>query len=396
MLDSGSTILAWLRERTGEMSALLQRLAAAESPSMEPAAQGEAFEILAVELEKLGFEVERVAGIEVGDHLLARPRPHEWRAARKSEHPPQLLLGHLDTVWPLGTIERMPLRTEEGRLHGPGVFDMKGGLVQMLFALRALREHDLVAGLAPIVLVNSDEEIGSVESRPHIERLASAAARAFVLEPSFGPSGSLKTGRKGIGQFTIRVRGVASHAGLDPRRGASAILELSHQVQRLFELSDLERGTTVNVGEIDGGLRPNVVAPTAKAVAEVRIATPAEANRIEAAIRGLKPVGEATSLQIEGGFDRPPLEPTARNRALWDRARAAADALRIPLEEAAVGGASDGNFTSLHTATLDGLGAVGDGAHAEHEHVVVERLPERAALLAMLVQEPADGTGQDQ
>jgi glutamate carboxypeptidase len=388
MGDPGPAILAWLRARTGEISALLERLVAAESPSLCPRAHREAFEILAGELDGLGFEVERVAGTEVGDHLLARPRPREWAAAGANADPPQLLVGHMDTVWPLGTIERMPVRIEDGRLHGPGAFDMKGGLAQMVFALRALREHDLAPGLAPTVFINSDEEIGSVESRIHVERLATDSARAFVLEPSFGPSGCLKTGRKGIGEFTISVTGVASHAGLDPRTGASAILELSHQVQRLFELNDLERGTTVNVGHIDGGLSPNVVAPAAKAVAEVRVASAAEAARVEEAIRELEPVEEATSLDVTGGFGRPPLVPTARNQALWDRARAAAGSLGIALQEAAVGGASDGNFTSKHTATLDGLGAVGDGAHAEHEHVLVDRLPERAALLAMLLREP--------
>ena len=387
MGDSGAAILAWLRERTGEITALLELLVAAESPSLTPKAQRDALEILTGELDELGFEVERVPGIEVGDQLLARPRPREWKAAR-ADGQTQLLLGHLDTVWPLGTIERMPLRTEEGRLHGPGAFDMKGGLAQMLFALRALRERDLAPLLAPTVFISSDEEIGSVESRPHIERLASEAARAFVLEPSFGPAGRLKTARKGVAEFTIIVKGVASHAGLDPAGGASAILELSHQVQRLYELSDLERGTTVNVGHIDGGLRPNVVAPAAKAVADVRVTSPDEAARIEAAIRALEPVSKATSLEIEGGFERPPLAPTPRNRALWERAEAIAHGLGIPLQQAAVGGASDGNLTSMHTATLDGLGAVGDGAHAQHEHVVVDRLPERAALLAMLVREP--------
>jgi glutamate carboxypeptidase len=392
MGDPGAAILASLRERTDEITALLERLVAAESPSLTPEAHREALEILAGELDELGFEVERVPGIEVGSHLLARPRPREWKAAGDDEQT-QLLLGHIDTVWPLGTLERMPLRTEEGRLHGPGAFDMKGGLAQMLFALRALRERDLAPRLAPTVFINSDEEIGSVESRPHIERLAGEAARALVLEPSFGPAGHLKTARKGVGQFTIRVKGVASHAGLDPAAGASAVLELSHQVQRLFELSDLERGTTVNVGRIDGGVRPNVVAPAAKAVADVRVASPEEAARVEEAIRALEPVGEATSLEVDGGFERPPLVPTPRNLALWERAEAIARELGLPLRDAAVGGASDGNLTSAYTATLDGLGAVGDGAHAEREHVLIDRLPERAALLAMLLREPPIASG---
>jgi glutamate carboxypeptidase len=279
----------------------------------------------------------------------------------------------------------MPVREEGGRLHGPGTYDMKAGLVQMLFALRALREH----GLEPIspvaLLINTDEEIGSPESREHIEHLARSASRAFVLEPSFGPAGSLKTARKGAGEFVVTVRGRASHAGIDPGEGVSAILELSHQIQRLFALNDPERGVTVNVGTIDGGLRPNVVAPRAAAMVDVRVRTREDAERVEAAIRRLEPVQEGASIAIEGGFRRPPLERTARNRALWEAARAAAKTLGIPLEEAAVGGASDGNFTSRYAATLDGLGGVGDGAHAAHEHVLVARLPERAALLATLL-----------
>ena len=358
----------------------LERLACAESPSLDPAAQREPFRLLADELGELGFGVERIPGRSVGDHLLA----HDI-ASSSTDGSRQLVLGHMDTVWPHGTLAKMPVRVEEGRLHGPGVYDMKAGLVQMLFAVRVLREHGLEPKAPLTVLVNTDEEIGSPESREHIERLARSASRAFVLEPSFGPAGRLKTERKGAGEFVVTVHGVASHAGIDPAKGVSAILELSHQIQRLFELNDPERGLTVNVGTIDGGLRPNVVAPRAAAIVDVRVRTAEDAERVDAAIRALEAVEEGASIEVEGGFGRPPLERTARNRELWEVARTAAKTLGIPLEEAAVGGASDGNLSSRHAATLDGLGGVGDGAHAVHEHVVVARLPERAALLAALL-----------
>jgi glutamate carboxypeptidase len=205
------------------------------------------------------------------------------------------------------------------------------------------------------------------------------------MEPSYGTGGRLKTGRKGVGLFTLKVTGVASHAGLDPAAGASAILELSRQVERLFELNDAGRGVTVNVGTIDGGMQANIVAPEASAEIETRVPTSADAEAVEAAIRNLTPGDERISLEVEGGFRRPPLEPTPRNRMLWDRACRAAGELGLEIAEAQVGGASDGNFASTLTATLDGLGAVGDGAHADHEHVVLERMPERAALLARLL-----------
>lgn len=375
-------LLAWLRARTAEMAELAASLARAESPSLEPAAQGEAFAILERELRGVGLEVERLPGAGTGDHLLARPPAPGATAS-------QLLLGHLDTVWPLGTLATMPVRERDGALHGPGVFDMKGGLAQMLFALRALRELGVEPALAPVVLVNSDEEVGSPDSRRHVERLAREADRALVCEPSFGPAGRLKTQRKGVGRFTLRIRGAAAHAGLDPGGGVSAILEASHQIQRLFELNDPERGVTVNVGTIDGGLRPNVVAPEARAEVEARVVTAADAARLEREIRALTPTAEGISIEVEGGFGRPPLERTPRNRELWDLARRVARELGIEIGEALVGGASDGNIASAFTATLDGLGAVGDGAHAEHEHLVVERMPERAALLAMLIASPA-------
>jgi glutamate carboxypeptidase len=375
-------ILHRLREQEGAMAELLQRLALAESPSLEPPAQAGALAILTQELESLDFAVKRVPGGDVGDHLEAQP------AHARATGPQQLLLGHLDTVWPVGTVERMPVKQDGERMSGPGVYDMKGGLVQMLFALHALAELGLEPSVRPIVFVNSDEEIGSPGSTEHIRRLARVVVRAYVLEPSFGPAGKLKTARKGAGRFRLRIKGEASHAGLSPEKGVSAILEASHQIQRLFELNDAERGVTVNVGTIDGGLRPNVIAPEVVADIDARALREEDARRVEQRILALAPVQDGITIEVEGGFGRPPLEPTERNRALWEAARGAAAKLDIPLEQATVGGASDGNITSAHTATLDGLGPVGEGAHAAHEYVSLSQMPERAALLALLVMTP--------
>ena len=382
--SDATAILARLRDEEGAMGRLLADLALAESPSLEPESQRRSADILDRELVNLGFAVSRLAGGSSGDHLLAE--------RGSGPEPRQLLLGHLDTVWPVGTVERMPVRIEDGRITGPGVYDMKGGLVQMIFALRALDDLALQPPAAPVVFVNSDEEIGSPSSVVHIAHLAQSAVRAFVLEPSFGPSGKLKTARKGVGRFTLRITGRASHAGLDPEGGVSAVLEASHQIQRLFELNDRERGVTVNVGTIDGGLRPNVVAPEVTAEVDARVLRDEDARTVEAAILSLEPVQEGISIAVEGGFGRPPLERTDRNRELWEAARTAAGALGIPLDEAAVGGASDGNITSRHTATLDGLGPVGDGAHAPGEYVSLAQMPERAALLALLLMMPTGET----
>ena len=306
---------------------------------------------------------------------------------------PRLLVGHIDTVWPIGTLAHMPVRSEAGRLHGPGVYDMKGGLVQAIYALRAIEALGLKLSSPVTLFVNTDEEIGSPHSREHLLGLAAAAREALVLEPSFGSRGMLKTARKGIGRFKVQVRGKASHAGIDPDGGASAILEASHLIQSLFGLNDPTRGVTVNVGTIDGGLATNVVAPEVTATVEVRVTCAEDAAELERELHALTPENPATRLAVEGGFDRPPLEPTAGNRALWRRAGAVASELGIEIEEANVGGASDGNLTSALIPTLDGLGAVGDGAHTEHEHVLVERLPERAALLAglLIAAEPREG-----
>jgi glutamate carboxypeptidase len=262
---------------------------------------------------------------------------------------------------------------------------MKGGIVQAILAVEAVQHFGIEPTVTPLVFLNSDEEIGSRESRRYIESLAPLSNRVFVLEPSLGLAGQLKTARKGIGRFTVSVQGEAAHAGLDPGAGASAILELSHVIQALFSLNDLEKGITVNVGTIDGGLRPNVVAPKSTAVVDVRVATKMDSEAVEAAILGLEPATPGTSLQMEGGFGRPAMEKTPANRQLWRLACCLGAELGLQLEEGMAGGGSDGNTTSLYTATLDGLGAVGDGAHAHHEHLLLGRSLERAALLTLLL-----------
>lgn len=355
------------------------RLAEMESPTREPAAQRPVLDLLGEELASVGMGVRRLRGRRTGGHLFARPE------SRTRGRPLQLLLGHSDTVWGRGTLASMPVRVEGEVIRGPGVFDMKGGLVQLLFALRALRELGFEPAVTPVVFIGSDEEQGSPESWRHIARLARRASRAFVLEPALGPEGRLKTARKGVGHFVIRVRGRSAHGGLEPEAGASAILELSHLVRGLYALADPEKGVSVNVGEVEGGTAANVVASEARAVVDVRVPTRADARAIEAAIRGLEPATPGTRLEIEGGVERPPMERTPRNRVLWRAAREAAADLGLEIEEGLSGGGSDGNITSRHTATLDGLGPVGDGAHAAHEFVRLDRMPERAALLACLL-----------
>lgn len=374
-------LLDHLTQQRHDMVALLADLVAAESPSDAPETQAGPIGILYEQFDRLGYHVRHTPGDRTGGYLIARH-------PAAGERPTQLLLGHCDTVWAVGTLAEMPLEVEGDILRGPGSFDMKGGLAQGIFALRALRELGLEPPLAPIFLINTDEEIGSIESRPIIEQLARESARALILEPAAGPSGKLKTARKGVGDFEIVVRGRASHAGLEPEKGVSAILGMAEIVRALATLNDYPRGVSVNVGLISGGLRSNVVAPECRAVVDVRAVTVADAERLEQAVRALTPPLEGTTLEITGGFDRPPLERTPRNAALWELAQATGAEMGLALEETAVGGGSDGNLTSPHTATLDGLGPVGDGAHARHEHVVISKMVERSALLAALLMKP--------
>ncbi len=394
------------------MAALLADLARLESPSLDAAAQGPVLDRLERELRDLGMRVRRLRGRTSGGHLFAAPMARlsggvaglAGAAARSASpasrlppsgahptgRPAQLLLGHCDTVWPLGMLASMPVERRGGCLYGPGVYDMKGGLVQALFALRALGDLGLQPAATPLFFVNSDEEIGSRDSMRHIRRLGALVRRVFVLEPALGARGDLKTRRKGVGQFTVIVRGRASHAGLDPERGASAILELSHVIQRLYALADPARGVTVNVGVVSGGMRGNVVAPEARAVVDVRVLHLEDAPALDAAVHGLQPSTPGTRLEVKGAIDRPPLIPTAANMDLWRTAEQAGRHLGLALDHGTAGGASDGNITSLSTATLDGLGAVGGGAHSLDEHVEIARMPERAALLALLLLAPLD------
>ena len=381
--------MRYLRDQQESMIALVRDLVRIESPSTDPASQSAILARLEAEFERLDYRVIQLPGKTSGGHLYAAPRQ------RAKRQPAQLMIGHCDTVWPLGTLQRMPLLEEAGKLSGPGVYDMKAGLAEIVFALQTIRALGLQPAVTPLVFVNSDEEIGSRESTRYLRALAQRVERCLVLEPSLGRSGKIKTTRKGVGRFTVTVQGKAAHAGLDPGAGASAILELSHVIQKLFQLNDPEHGTSVNVGVIDGGIRPNMVAPESRAVIDVRVQTRVDADRIEAAIHALETETKGVSLHVEGAIGRPPMEATEANQQLWRIARSLGDELGLDLEQGTAGGGSDGNTTSLFSATLDGLGAVGDGAHADHEFIDIERLGERCALLCLLLLTPSLDSPQD-
>ena len=374
-------VLEAVRARKDEWVSLLVALASLESPTTEPGAQGPVQDLLSKRFTGLGYRVRRVRGASTGGSILAVPSTRKRRNF-------QLLLGHTDTVWPRGTLDTMPVDHTGPVLKGPGVFDMKSGLTNAVMALRVLRELGLEPELPPVVLFNSDEEMGSPESTPLIQRLGRSAARVFVLEPALGLEGKIKTARKGTGRFTVRIFGRAAHAGLDPEQGASAIQELALVVQSLHDLTDFVDGVVVNVGEVQGGVRRNVVAAEARAEVDVRVRSLAQGREVEARIRTIKARVRGCRIEIEGRLDRPPLKRTPRNRLLWQEARRVGDGMGIRLEEGIAGGASDGNTTSSSTATLDGLGGVGDGAHALHEHIDIDRSIERCALLAVLLLMP--------
>ncbi|HIF37698.1 MAG TPA: M20 family peptidase [Gemmatimonadetes bacterium] len=365
-----------------EIVKFLMDLTKIESPSLSPETQLPVQEFLREPLESLGFQVKLRGGEKTGGHLYAMQE-----TTSGSNAPRQLLLGHTDTVWPIGTVKHMPVIWDKAQniVRGPGVFDMKGGITQMIFALKALDALGCTSELTTTILLNSDEEIGSAESQPYIEKYAQRSGRVFVMEPALGTNGLIKTTRRGVGQFEIKVVGKAAHSGLAPEEGASAIQEMSHVIQQLQCLNRPEEGLGINVGTVAGGTRANVVAATCSAVVDVRVSNQAQSAWIDGQIRNLKTTVAGTHLEISGGVDRAPMESNARNTNLWNAVRDCGTSLGVHLVGGQSGGASDGNITSLYTATLDGLGSIGDGAHALHEYICVNGLLERTALLTLAI-----------
>ncbi len=361
------------------MARLLERLVRAESPTDRKVAVDRCAKIVAAEWRKHDARVEILRQRDAGDHLRVT-----W-PARASIGGQILVLGHLDTVYPLGTLATMPFRVARGRAFGPGTFDMKAGLVIALFAADVLRQARIQPSKRIVFLWTSDEETGSASSRALIEREARRSEAVLVLEPAAGKHGALKTQRKAVGTAEIIIRGRAAHAGVNPREGVNAVHEMALQIARLARWSDPRRGISVSPTVASGGSRSNVIPDAARIEVDLRAARAGDARAIERKLRALRPILPGAQIEVRGGFSRPPLERTA-SAALFARAARLARGMGLALREAATGGGSDGNFTAaLGVPTLDGLGAVGDGAHSKDEHVVVRSLPERAALLAALL-----------
>src|SRR5712692_3183681 len=372
--------LQLLKPRLPQMLATLRRFVAAESPSLEKSAVDRCCGIIAKEWDRHCSSVERIAQKHRGDLLRITHAPGKSRTSGQL-----LILGHYDTVYSTGTIARMPFRVEAGKAYGPGTFDMKAGIVQALFALQALQQDEMPLRKRLVFLWTSDEEIGSESSRKLFEFEARRSDAVFVLEPSFGLRGLLKTARKGVGEAELIVHGRASHAGLEPQEGINAIHELARQLARIEKWNDLRRGVTINAGLIEGGTRTNVIPERARAVLDLRALRVSDMRSLERRLHALRPLQRGARLEITSGFDRPPLE-RRMSAALFTRAKSLSQQIHLRLGECTVGGGSDGNFTAaLGIPTLDGLGAVGDGAHSTREHVLIITMPARSALLAVLL-----------
>lgn len=370
----------WLRKREPEMLSLLRSFVEIESPSHDKAAVDRLSQAVASEWKQRGAKVEILRQHRCGNQMIVR-LPFRRKSGRQI-----LVLGHLDTVYPIGTLAKTPFRIDPERAWGPGTFDMKGGLVLALAAADALRAFELFPRRDVTLLWTSDEEVGSSASRLIIEREARKSEAVLVLEPSFGPRGCLKTERKGVGEARLIVTGRSAHAGIDPESGVNAVHELALQIARLLKFNNPRRGTTVQATVIGGGTATNVVPAEASASVDVRVARLADGRAVNRRLHSLRPILRGAKLKVVGGVNRPPMEKTLRSRALFAHAQQLAAEMGLKLGEASTGGGSDGNFTAaIGTPTLDGLGAVGDGAHSPREHVLIRSLSERAALLAALL-----------
>jgi glutamate carboxypeptidase len=374
-------LLHALKPRMPQMIRVLRRLVEAESSSLEKIAAGRCCRLLAREWRRRGARVELIPQKHRGDHVRVT-----WPPVAKEKAGGQLLVvGHYDTVYAAGTLRKMPFRVRGGKAYGPGTFDMKAGIVQALFALEALQLRRTPLRKRIVFLWTSDEEIGSGTSREQIEREARRSDAVFVLEPSSGRRGLLKTSRKAVGEAEILVHGRAAHAGLDPQSGVNAVHELARQIARIEKWNDPRRGITVNAGIIAGGARVNVIPERARAVLDLRASTLRGMRRVEKQLRALRPILPGAKLEVRGGFNRAPLE-RKWSAVLFARAKKLASRMGLALGECSSGGGSDGNFTAaLGVPTLDGLGAVGGGAHSAREHILIRKMPERAALLAALL-----------
>ena len=367
----------YLCAHQNDMATHLTQLVEMESPTDHKPSLDRLAALLAQQTQAAGAEVEVLTQAEAGDFVRAR-----WGAGAGGI----LMLCHMDTVWDLGTLAQRPVRVADGRLYGPGAFDMKGGIVNAVWAMQALAALGLMPDRRITLLITSDEETGSNVSRRVIEAEAVTHEAVFVLEPAHPPRAALKTWRKGVGDYHVTVTGRAAHAGAAHDEGINAIAELAHQVLAIQAFTDYTAGTTVNVGVIAGGTRSNVVPEQAWAHVDVRVMNAAEEARIDAALRALQPKLTGTAIRVTGGLNRPPMVRTAATAALFQKASAIAAELGFAAEETGTGGGSDGNFTAaLGVPTLDGLGVAGDGGHAQHEHVILSSLPERAALLAGMI-----------
>lgn len=377
-----ANFLGYAQEKQAEIIALISELAACESPSDSSAAVNRMVDLL----------VEKAADVALAQTFesanFGKTLRLEFQLPGDAKHGQVLALGHSDTVWPLGTVKHMPVNVADGRLWGPGVLDMKSGLVFFVFAMRALRDLNIALKHSVVLLVVPDEEVGSTSSRAITEEEAKRSKCVLVLEPGTGFAGKLKTARKGVGDYQVFIKGKAAHAGVDFSSGASAIVEAARQISEIAKFTDLDRGITVNPGVISGGTRSNVIADQARIHVDIRVNRLPDAAELDAKFRALRAIDDRCTVRVEGGLNRPPLERTEEIAALFYKARAIGEAMGVNIEESSTGGGSDGNFTAaLGVPTLDGLGGVGEGAHAPNESILLDRVADRVALMAALVAE---------